>query len=1139
MKKVVLFFLLLTGIAKAQVLDQSNTGSANNFVTIQDFNTTVRQYFKAGLNGKLTRLDLDIETFACNSTTSMNFICNIYDTTYTNLISNELVTIPMPYSRGMFSVFFSSPAYLESGKTYIFEIFSFTQACDTGGTPTNSSFHLFHDLLDTNYPDGTAYMNPALLNSDFYFQTYVAVCNNPITVNPSVSANSFCGFNDGVLTCSPTGGDATLNFTWSNSATTQTNIGLLAGNYTITVSDGLNCSMTESITLPNTFTAVTAWDTIIHPQCPAMCNGSAEAYAITGTAPFNISWSSLETTNQITGKCAGTYNYTISDANGCTYTNSLTVVDPLLITALMDITNESCLGNDGAIDVTPMNGTPPYTFSWFHGPVTEDISGLTAALYQVQITDANGCMNNVGQVVGYDPGTDINVANMDIQNNLCNNINGHISGFATGITSSNPIISYTLNSVPITANGVYNLMGGSYFLHVMDDHGCTDTTTIFLQDIGSVISVGQGSTFNPTCPDVCNGTAMVGVAGGSLPYSYSWSNGLTVGNGTDLCPGEYSVVVTDADGCTGTTLITILEPASIDVSFNVTAPACGDNDGDAQVSITSGGTAPFTYAWSNGDVTDFADSLTSGTYSVMIEDAAGCTAFHTVGVSNSSGPSISSSLFNPLCENSNDGAIDLTITGGTAPIQIHWSTGHTTEDLTSLSEGVYDLTLTDAAGCLIKQSFQLTSPSPLTMTSLLNLPACGMNDGDILANVSGGVAPYSYAWDANAGNAITPSVISLYAGIYSLTVTDNHGCVKTFDVALSNDNAPTILTDQILQPNCQTGGGAIYTTVFGGTAPYDYSWSNGSTSGDLENVAEGNYALTVSDAGNCQAIQIYELDGINIFAQKICMITVDSLTNMNNVIWEKTYGIGIAEFKIYRQTAAPNFYLLVGRVPFDSLSIFHDTVASTDMRAWKYKLATVDSCGNESDFYAFHKTIHLNTEVNSSGDVLLEWDDYIGFPYSEFYINRYHVSNGWEIIDTVPSSVHTYLDQNAPSGNVGYTVTVPSPSDCEPTRAGVNTSRSNIKNASVAAPNEITEENLVSAFVYPNPAIHELNIALENYQGEIFTLKIYNAIGELILSQKITSASSRLDTKEIPSGVYTLSIASDKKSIIKKVMIVK
>jgi hypothetical protein len=177
--------------------------------------------------------------------------------------------------------------------------------------------------------------------------------------------------------------------------------------------------------------------------------------------------------------------------------------------------------------------------------------------------------------------------------------------------------------------------------------------------------------------------------------------------------------------------------------------------------------------------------------------------------------------------------------------------------------------------------------------------------------------------------------------------------------------------------------------------------------------------------------------------------------------------------------------------------------------------------------------------VNVNWDVLLQWDDYIGFSYPKFYINRHHTSTGWEIIDSVSNGVHFYVDQNAPNGNVGYAITVPAPSDCFPTRAGVNTSRSNIKNQPMAAPDGIIEENGISLNIYPNPATTEIFISLEGNQGETFSLEMYDAIGEIVYKGKIISSQQKIDIREIPSGAYFISLKGENKSLTKKVMIVK
>lgn len=1138
MKKFFLLLIAATNLlfAKAQTTDQQNTGANTSYQVINSGNEVSKQTFKAGLSGKLTTVHIDMEITSCPQLNDMNVNITVYDSTGNHVLGNTIVNFGVPTARGLQPFNLSTPVYLLANHTYAFEItVPSGQLCDTPSVSANILWYYGFD--EATYSNGVGYFNYTPFGYDYYFKTDVMVCANPVNGYISAIGYETCESGDGSVICNTSGGVGPFTYLWNTSDTDSALINLSSGNYSVVVSDGANCGDHDFYFLPNAGTGVTADDTAVATTCFALCNGSASITVLTGTAPYTYLWSNADTNATVNNLCAGNYTYTVTDINNCTFSNTVTVLSPNEISASFVTNNESCMLNDGSIDMTPVGDFPPFSYSWTHGPTTQDVNFLASGFYQVTIVDQNGCSQVVGETVGYNPGAVIDTLQLDIQNNLCFQSNGHIADLGTGVTTSNPPLNYTLDFQSISSYGAYNLTGGTYTLIAIDAMGCSDTTTITIQDIGSPITVGQGSSFHPVCPDLCNGTAQVGVAGGNLPYTYEWSNGLTVANGMDLCPGEYSVLVTDADGCSATAAIVINAPAPIVVNYSVTEPSCGANDGSAQATVTSGGSAPFTYSWSNGDDTDIADTLNAGNYSVMVQDASQCKVYTIVSVNNSSGPTVTESLINPTCNGFSDGAIDLTITGGAAPIQVQWSTGHTTEDLVSLPAGVYDVTVTDASGCTIHKSYELQQNAPITITTSFTLPTCSNNDGEISVIPSGGTAPFTFVWDANAGNATTATVNNLFAGVYEVTVTDANACSEIFEIGLSNDNAPMITTDQIIHPNCQTGGGNILITVSGGTAPYNYLWSNGAFSADLENVSEGNYSITITDAAGCAANASYELPGINIFAQPICMITVDSVTNMNKVVWEKTAGIGIAEFKIYRQTSNPYFYLHVGTVPFDSLSVFNDTVASSDIHAWKYKLATVDSCGNESDFYASHKTIHLITSADANGDVTLEWDDYIGFTYSEFYINRYHISTGWEIIDTVPASVHSYFDPAAPAGNVGYAISVPSPSNCEPSRVGVNTSRSNVKNQPVISPVEVNENEKLNAEIYPNPAQNEVIISLPHYISGNCSLTMYNAIGEVVLTQNLNQMQNRIDVKNLANGVYTISLTQQDYRLIKKLVV--
>jgi hypothetical protein len=978
-----------------------------------------------------------------------------------------------------------------------------------------------------------------------------------LLVNLVSLSNVTCyGGNDGSITMDVVGGTPPYTYLWNDPANTTSltlsNINAFQGLYTLTTTDNNGCTASNNVIISQPSAFVNSQTIVNGVICAGQSNGGISTIFTGGVLPYSCIWEFSTDGNawnatgignnfNPTGLITGYYRITAADSNGCSLQQNILVAEPAPITADLVIQNPICAHVPGGMafvqNVT--GGSTIYSYTWFPNNNNNDtIMGLTVGSNFISITDQNGCSFDSTFNVNYANTLTIDQVGLSVQNNLCFQQNGHITNLSAS-TAQGPV-SFEINGGSVTPNGLFNLTSGLFSITAIDALGCLDTVVVEIQDVGTPITVGQGSTFQPICPGVCNGTAQVDVAGGNLPYSYQWSNGLTVANGMGLCPGNYSVLVSDADGCSATASIIINEPVPIIVGTNVSGASCGLDDGSVVANVTSGGSAPFAFTWSNGDTGNTADSLAAGNYAVNVVDANQCNLYRIVAVNSSSGPTVVENLSTISCNGFSDGAIDLTITGGTAPIEVQWSNGFTTEDITGLSAGVYDVTISDASGCVILKTYQLNEPDAINLNITTTPASCGVADGEIQLVAAGGTSPYTYQWDANAGNSTATTVNSLAAGLYEVQITDNNNCATTFTAALSNDNGPSINVDQVIQPNCQTGGGNVYVTIGGGTSPYNYLWSNGAISADLQNVAEGNYSLTVTDAGNCVSTAAFQLNGINIFPQPVCMITVDTLTNNNMIIWEKTPGIGIESFRIYRETSFPGIYFRIATQPYDSLSLFIDTVASSDIHAWKYKLATVDSCGNESNFIAAHKSIHMISEVKANWDVYLQWDDYIGFPYIEFYINRYQISTGWEVIDTVSKFVHSYTDVNAPNGNVGYSITVPSPSDCEPTRVGVNTSRSNIRNQPVAAPNSLNEnENILSLNIYPNPAMNEVNISLVNFDGVEVDLKLFNTMGELIFVQKVNSSNFKIDTKDLASGVYTVSVASNGKNLFKKLMIVK
>ncbi len=269
-------------------------------------------------------------------------------------------------------------------------------------------------------------------------------------------------------------------------------------------------------------------------------------------------------------------------------------------------------------------------------------------------------------------------------------------------------------------------------------------------------------------------------ASGAAPFSYAWSNGVTIEDPSGLAAGAYSVTVTDANGCFSTATYTVNEPTQITLAFSTQSANCGQSNGSA-TSIPTGGVGPYTYLWSNLDTLATATGLNAGTFDVTVTDANGCQMVGSVGVSNLGAPSGSSAVTDVTCSGDQDGAVDLTIAGGVGPFTYQWSTGASTEDISGLAAGSYSVTVTSSDGCVLSQVITVEEPA-LLLTTVSSTPEMAGNDGSATVTPTGGNGGYSYLWS----NGETSATISnLAAGTYSVTVTDSLGCSTSTNVNVS------------------------------------------------------------------------------------------------------------------------------------------------------------------------------------------------------------------------------------------------------------------------------------------------------------------------------------------------------------------
>ncbi|MCO4291907.1 hypothetical protein NF867_03415, partial [Solitalea sp. MAHUQ-68] len=685
-------------------------------------------------------------------------------------------------------------------------------------------------------------------------------CSQSITVNlndlsgPSVTVdnqtNVSCnGASDGAIQVSVSGGTAPYTYSWSSGQTIEDLSALPIGTYTLTVTDANNCQATASVTL--TAPAVLSLSEVHTDASCALSNGAINVSVSGGTAPYTYSWNSGESTEDLTAKSAGSYTLTVTDANNCSQSITVNLNDLSGPSVTVDNqTNISCNGaSDGAIQVSVSGGIAPYTYSWSSGQSIEDLSALPTGTYTLTVTDANNCQATASVTLTAPAVLSLSEVHTDA---TCALSNGAINVSVSGGTAP---YTYSWNSGETTED-LTTKAAGSYTLTVTDANNCSESITVTLNDLnGPQVTVDNQT--NVTCNGALDGAINITTTGtGTLTYSWSGPNGFTATTEdlANLAAGTYTLTVTDGNNCQASASVTLTEPLAISLSETHTDPPCNQATGAVNVSV-SGGTAPYTYSWNSGEATEDLTNKTSGSYTLTVTDANNCSQSITVNLNDLSGPSVTvDNQTNVTCNGASDGAIQVSVSGGTSPYTYSWSSGQNIEDLSALPAGTYTLTVTDGNNCQATASVTLTAPAVLSLSEVHTDASCGLSNGSINVTVAGGTAPYTYSW--NSGEA-TEDLTNKASGSYTLTVTDANNCSESITVNLNDLNGPQVTVDNQTNVSCNgAADGAINVTATGtGTLTYSWSGPNGftATTEDLSALAAGTYTLTVTDGNNCQA----------------------------------------------------------------------------------------------------------------------------------------------------------------------------------------------------------------------------------------------------------------------------------------------
>ena len=540
-----------------------------------------------------------------------------------------------------------------------------------------------------------------------------------------------------------------------------------------------------------------------------------------------------------------TFTITVKDdacpTNGAqTFSYSILVNGPQFIIAS---SNNNCNSNFGSQLTISSANNSSYSYLWNNGATTATLSNLTAGNYSVTATDLNGCsVNQNFQLTS----NGIAVTSTIIHPSCQGLNNGAIQLNIYGGTAP---FSYAWNN-GATTRDIQQLAAGNYSVIVTDANGCTSTLSNQLNN-SSALAI-TSTLGNITCAGSNTGSINTNATGGVAPYTILWSNGLTQNNVSNLATGNYSVNYTDAFGCSTQSTFTINSTIdSIAVDFTTSDVKCyGDSSGSINT-IINGGTAPYSYLWSNNSTTGLINNLAQGVYTVTVSDANGCAVTKSVSISQPLSPlQITASQYHVICKGDSTGTIELFVNGSLGNYTYLWSNDSTTKRINNLKSGIYSVIVSDMNGCTISKSYPINEPdSNLILSITNNIAPCSSNNGTINAAISGGVAPYNYLWNTGA---TSPSIITNSNGNYSLTATDANGCSRNQTTNINNNQAPISILPNSQNINCAIGQiGFISINVNGGNPPYQYLWSNGNNSNSIYNISAGIYTVTVTDASGC------------------------------------------------------------------------------------------------------------------------------------------------------------------------------------------------------------------------------------------------------------------------------------------------
>ncbi|MFH2144337.1 MAG: DNRLRE domain-containing protein [Bacteroidota bacterium] len=705
---------------------------------------------------------------------------------------------------------------------------------------------------------------------------------NQLSSNIQINNNAGCDCS-GNATGIIIDGLSPFEYQWNDagSQTTSTATSLCQGDIYLTVTDAANCMNVSSGTISGGLLNLTETHTDV------LCNGNSDGTATVNTTggilPYTYLWNDPgnQTSQTAIGLIPGVYNVIVTDNNSDCGSINITIEEPALINIDITMIEPNCNGgNDGSLFANVIGGVAPYNYLWDDpsSQTTENATNLLAGIYNVIVTDNNLCTSQSSAILN-EPS--LIIIAFDIIDATCEGIDdGFVTANVSGGTSP-----YNYNwDAQFLNNYIFDVEDGFYNVTITDDNGCVLSQSVGVVNANTIIL--SSTTTNSSCSLPCDGTANISVSGGSVPYSYLWSNGDNTANVTDLCSMNYSVTVSDNIGCTETEVINITSVNGMALNLSHFDTDCHiANDENINLEV-SGGVPPYTYLWNTGYTNEDLIGIGTGNYSVTVIDNLGCEITGDIEVDETVPFTWD---YYPLftgsesCPGSSDGVvIGFIHSGGVWPFSYIWDDPNVQETglLENVTSGTYCVTVADANNCVIDGCGTVNS----TVNVFFDINDDGCNGvKSVTAYLQGPIfGSYLYQWDSNTGNQNTQTAIGLTSGTYSVSVTSS-ACTIVGTVTIPSYPGPdvTLIIDQEIDCNGDADG-IISANATGGILPYSYDWNPILSSNQtITNLSADEYYVTVTDVnGDCgsASIELYE----PMFPLTLTISSTDESCNIGN-----------------------------------------------------------------------------------------------------------------------------------------------------------------------------------------------------------------------------------------------------------------